>query len=427
MADRTHHITPVVLGVIILALGALQPASAQTTYYVNGTCGNDDWTGLSPVCKAPDGPKATIQAGIDAPQDGDTVLVADGIYTGLGNVPLVIAEKRITVRSENGPQNCIIDGGGGGGGILFAGFVGYGTPVLDGFSITNMHSAAIIFYHSSSPTITNCIITGNSALRDGGGIYSHPDAQATITNCTITGNTAGYDGGGIYSDESSLTLINCTIAGNTAGYDGGGIYSFSYDTSLTMINCTIMGNTADRNGGGIFSARSDPTISNTILWGNTPQAIYVINSNPVVTYSDVQGGWPGEGNIDEGPLFVPGPVGCYYLGQTAAGQPQQSPCVDAGDPGLPLIDGTTRSDEVPDSGIVDMGYHYPISGLPLVMGDHNRDGDVDFADFAQFQMCFTGAGPSTVAPCCRILDFEPDEDVDLNDFAEFLAAFTGPL
>ena len=169
-------------------------------------------------------------------------------------------------------------------------------------------------------------------------------------------------------------------------------------------------------------------IHDCIVWGNTaydgaqiwPSTLYT------VTYCDVQGGWPGEGNIDADPLFVPGPAGCYYLSQITAGQMEQSPCVDAGDPASPLIDGTTRSDEGPDAGLVDMGHHYPVTGLPLVMGDFDRDGDVDLADFAEVQSCFTGEGPTDVSPCCRVFDFEPDDDVDLDDYAQFHGALTGP-
>ncbi|MCC6907315.1 MAG: hypothetical protein IT430_05180 [Phycisphaerales bacterium] len=80
-----------------LALGAVLPftsiAIAQTTYYVNGSCGDDSWTGLSPVCEAPNGPKATIQAGINAADHFDSVEVADGIYTGPGNKNLEFFEK----------------------------------------------------------------------------------------------------------------------------------------------------------------------------------------------------------------------------------------------------------------------------------------------------------------------------------------------
>jgi hypothetical protein len=95
------------------------------------------------------------------------------------------------------------------------------------------------------------------------------------------------------------------------------------------------------------------------------------SSTATISYSDVEGGqgavrlgnyctlnW-GPGMIDADPLFAAGPQGDYYLSQIAAGQFQDSPCVDTGDPGSPMIDGTTRTDEVQDSGVVDMGYHYP--------------------------------------------------------------------
>jgi hypothetical protein len=73
-----------------------------------------------------------------------------------------------------------------------------------------------------------------------------------------------------------------------------------------------------------------------------------------------------------------------------------------------------------------MSYHYPVTGRPLVMGDFDRDGSFSLADFAELQDCFTGEGPATVSPCCRIFDFEPDSDVDLNDFAAFQAALAEP-
>ena len=63
----------VVLPVLGICGGTI--AGAQTTWHVDGSCGDDAWSGLSVVCQAPDGPKRTIQAGMDVAQTGDTVLV----------------------------------------------------------------------------------------------------------------------------------------------------------------------------------------------------------------------------------------------------------------------------------------------------------------------------------------------------------------
>jgi hypothetical protein len=100
---------------------------------------------------------------------------------------------------------------------------------------------------------------------------------------------------------------------------------------------------------------------NCIIWANNGQQIV---GDLIAAYSAIQGGYPGTGNIDADPLFVTGPAGDYYLSQIAAGQSQQSPCVNAGDPASPMIDGTTRTDGVPDEGIVDMGYHYLAFNFP---------------------------------------------------------------
>ena len=67
-------------GVICACLCFASPWAIADVLYVNGECGDDDWTGLSPVCATPDGPKRSIRAGMSAGRTGDTVLVADGVY-----------------------------------------------------------------------------------------------------------------------------------------------------------------------------------------------------------------------------------------------------------------------------------------------------------------------------------------------------------
>jgi hypothetical protein len=193
-----------------------------------------------------------------------------------------------------------------------------------------------------------------------------------------------------------------------------------------MINCTISGNTAGDTGGGLCCVLdSSPTLTNCILNNNSPAEVHVFSGELVLTYCNVEGGWPGEGNIDADPLFAAGPGGCFYLSQTAAGQPFDSPCVDAGSDtaanlGLDAL--TTRRDEMTDTGTVDMGYHYPVTGEPYLPGDINGDGVLDLIDYAEFGSAMTGPGPlppGTVTDCLTAADLDDDGDIDTADFAAF--------
>ena len=96
-------------------------------------------------------------------------------------------------------------------------------------------------------------------------------------------------------------VANNITADNSAVRHGGGLYC---STGMTIINNTISGNSAEK-GGGFYCRASAPAIDNTIIWGNEAPAgpeIYVyMGSGPVVTYSDIMGGWVGEGNIDADP------------------------------------------------------------------------------------------------------------------------------
>ncbi|MEH2239058.1 Calx-beta domain-containing protein [Nostoc sp.] len=133
---------------------------------------------------------------------------------------------------------------------------------IDGLNITggnagNNNGGGI--YSTSSVTLSNSTIFGNTTNISGGGIYS---SSLTLSNSTISGNTANTYGGGIYS--SSLTLSNSTIFGNTANNNGGGIYS---STSLSISNSTISSNTSKVSGGGIYT--NNATVSNSTIFGNT--------------------------------------------------------------------------------------------------------------------------------------------------------------
>jgi len=130
-------------------------------------------------------------------------------------------------------------------------------------------------------------------------------------------------------------------------------------------------------------------ITNCILWRNSAiegHELWIGNildpSTLTISYSDVEGGEeavykePGctlnwlEGNIDDDPLFVSGELGAFYLSQYAAGQEEESPCVDTGNGLAEEIGGTTRTDHVGDIGTIDIGYHYH----PPMCTDSDGDG-----------------------------------------------------
>jgi hypothetical protein len=469
------------------------------------------------------GDYTTIQAAIDRSSNRDEIIIADGTYTGDGNRDIDFTGKKITVRSENGPEVCIVDCEGEPN-EPHRGFIFHNEEddrsVLEGVTVTGGYvvggsGGGGIYCYRSSPSIINCVITGNFVEKDdggglnlfncnaqvidcvisnnyakasfwwddyynmwysyygnGGGIWSYgssliqncvitgnrtrsgeldfgnPQSSGrgggiyisggsiidciiednycdggnggggifassttdiigctinnnsvfytvgggiigggTITDCTITGNSGGglrycdgmisnciitgNTGCGLISCDGSI--INCDIGNNTAGRGGGlndcngtisnctitnnsalGTYGHGggfYDCDAAEIsNCTIADNVASYKGGGIFSSYGNEIINNCIIWGNSPDEIDIYNGNPVITYSDIEGGWEGEGNIDVDPEFVDAPGGDYHL-------MWDSPCVDAGDPNFVAQEGEVDIDGEPRvmGGRVDMG------------------------------------------------------------------------
>ncbi len=324
-----------------------------------------------------------IQEGIDLAGTGDTVLVAPGIYRGVGNRDISFRGKAVTVESESGPLETIIDCGALGRGFRFN-MHEVETSVLIGFTIrhgvsmdTSMSGGAI-YCEQSSPTIQDCIFESNFSINYGGAIHCSA-ADPCINNCVATNNIARRSGGGFSLDlESSPWIVNTLMLDNYAEYSGGAIYT--NDSPFLMVNCTLTGNDTAGNGDGIYTFHElSPTIVNSIIWNNDLEPIYATDLCggpfvPEVSYSDIQYGYTGTGNIDADPLFVPGAAGDQYLSHTAAGQSDDSPCIDTGgDPASNVCFGplseeqcldelTTRTDEIFDTGTVDMGYHHTFSG-----------------------------------------------------------------
>lgn len=258
----------------------------------------------------------TIQAGINAAVSGDTVLVADGTYTGNGNRDLDFFGKSLTVKSENGPAKTVIDAQGTAA-APHRGFYIHGNEpvvVIDGF------------------TVKNGYVTG----ANGGGAFVRCAVSATITNCTFSGNAVNISNGGgraFVSSDSSTTLTNCTFYGNlvrgsaASGVTGGGAIIYS-NGSETVKNCIAWGDTATTGKEFYFYSDTALTVSLTLsdIQGGAASAVA---SKGSFTYT---------GNINADPKFFNAAAGDLHL------QPN-SPCIGKGTPtGAPATDkdGKTR-------------------------------------------------------------------------------------
>ena len=228
----------------------------------------------------------TIQAAIDAAVNHDTVILADGTYHGDGNRDISFLGKQIIVKSEHGPDNCVINCQGTEDdphkGFIFVNDETQAS-ILDGITVTGGYAryGGGIYTHNSDPVIMDCIITGNTAFQNGGGIYC---SSAQIINSVIEKNHSSGGGGGLYcgSDsnisksvirqnstddyylffklggggvllEDNATISDCLVENNQTMLNGGGIYCGDY-TSVTR--CIIQSNSlADDNceGGGLYS------------------------------------------------------------------------------------------------------------------------------------------------------------------------------
>ena len=342
-----------------------------------------------------------------------------GIYCRTGSSPVVI--------------NCTISSNttdaGNGGDAYYSPSSGC-HPAGNGGSA---YGGGIYCSADSNMTIDNCVITNNTcdggyagfnicgpAKNDGSAYGGAVYGEVTINNSTISNNLARggspfglnsvVDGGGIYGLNSS-SIVNCLIIENEAqnfrdAY-GGGIYG----SDITIINSTIYNNVADSfwagETGGIHCTGT-ATIRNCIIWGNGDD-LYGCSA----TYSCIEDGDAGTGNISADPCFATGPKGDHYLSQVAAGQASDSPCVDAGSDmaaNLAMDIFTTRTDKAWDEGVVDIGYHY--SGN---IGDLDDDGDVELVDFAILGSQWEQS-PGT--PSADIA--QPKGLVDINDLALLL-------
>ncbi len=232
-------------------------------------------------------------------------------------------------------------------------------------------------FNYSSPVLTNVAFINNTAgdLGVGGGMFNWVGNNPSLINVTFSGNTANW-GGGLGNYQSSPSMTNVTFSGNSAITYGGGISNES-NSNPTLNNVTVNGNSAVTYGGGIYndSYGSNVSVHNSILYDNSGGEVYNVIGTANVTYSIVQGGYSGTGNLDADPLL--GPLqdnGGFTQTMTLdAG----SPAIDAGDDAnCPATDqrGVTR----PQGSHCDIGaYEYEFVSEAqelLVLSTASQDG-----------------------------------------------------
>ena len=297
----------------------------------------------------------TIQAGINgAAMFGDEVVVANGTYTGAGNRDITL-NKHVVVRSASGdPALCIIDCQTSGRGFLVSGVTNVAR--IEGFTIKNAltDEGGGIKCDNASPTITNCRLIANKAnVTGGGGLACVNGSAPRLVNCALNGNTTnGFDGGaGIYNVGGQPALINCTLSGNFTtgvGVIGGALRNKS-GGQITFTNCSLSGNTAyDASAMYSDGTGTQTTLTNCIVWGHPAGTSGVriqtsANAVTTITYSDVQQGFAGAGNLNVNPGFIDanGPDNVIGNADDDVRLGRFSPATDAGNNSAPGLTGVT--------------------------------------------------------------------------------------
>jgi len=306
------------------------------------------------------------------------------------------------------------------------------TAIFDGFTVSGGNAntgggnkdrgGGIIFGNGSAGIIRHCRLTGNRCNFGGGAVYINNSAP-TFTDTVFEGNTGGSFGGAIDIATSGAVLFdrcqffgnsasragaleifatsgvvasNCLFSGNTAtGGGGGGAIWMGSGGNTQLRNCTVVGNNSQNQASaGLRVQGGAPSVANCIFWNNTgpggaQNSVNQISGTTNVTYSLVQGGFAGQGNLGADPQFSNAAAGDYSLG---AG----SPAIDAGDntqvPAGVVLDLAREARFVDDPSVADTG---------VGPGPQTDIGALEVqAGFPVTAFCF-GDGSGTPCPCAN--------------------------
>lgn len=329
-----------------LSCALLFSASAADTWYVDDDAPNDPGPGDPTLSDAlEDGsalrPFDSVQEALNAAASGDEVVLADGLYTGLGNRELSLGGKTLLVRGENGSATSVIDCEEQGRAFDLAGSLDVLT--LRGLTIRNglaRAGGALRMLAGSSLTVEQCQLESCTSFTHGGALYSR-DSFPILRGSRLSQNLArGSHGGAAYVRGGGLAVRNCLIDRNSCSTTGGGVY---VDSCLAALDgCTFADNLAQGFGGALVSDWSTTQIRGSVLWGDEAgllvgPEIAAFHSTFGAAWCDVEGdlglgtsslqsafGWDlSNSSLD--PLFVDPLAGDYHLDAS-------SPCIDSGDP-----------------------------------------------------------------------------------------------
>jgi len=412
---------------VLLVLLTLLPAAAKVIYVDDDANGTNDGTSWGNAyvhlqdalvdANATEKPATIYVAqGVYRPDRGKnqvagdrgaTFLLVNGVtlrggYAGLGQVDLTLRDisrfhtalhgdlkgndgpdfaqyadnSQVVVTSIHNDDTAVIDG------FTITGGIGWSGPGISCYDSNALFTHCTIpqnksigreggwgggmYISGGGPKLTNCTFDGNWALAEGGGIWCQSLSRPMLTGCLFRGNTAAV-GGGLSAGQCHPVLRHCVFENNEARY-GAGLASH-YRSHALLINCTLYGNRAPNDGTSLYAGQeSIATVKHCILWNGGNEITGLDKSRMDIAYSNVQGTWPGQGNIDADPLFAapghwihahdpndtvdpndPNAIwvkGDYHL-QSQAGRwdplseswvtdTVTSPCIDAGDPNDPV-------------------------------------------------------------------------------------------
>lgn len=358
---------------------------------------------LSATIRTVPGGYATIQAAIDACAFQDTVIVSDGYYYENINFRgklIVVASEYLIDSDPAHVLNTIIDGSQPDypdtGSVVIIGSAEPDGTALIGFTITGgtgtlwfdvsdskiYNEGGGVLLESAATVMYNLIIYNEATRKPagvteaGGGGIRAGFGSPKIRNNAIMWNKGRY-GSGLVCFHVNALIQNNVFYRNSGGeaFGGAGVWIWNNPVQSILENNTIVNNISASSGGGLSVQGTTVLATSNIIYGNTGGQIA---GSPTVSYSCVQGGFTGTGNINGNPMFTAD--GLYLQ--------NGSPCIDAGDPAV-----SQNDPEHPDStGVAlwpsrgglrnDMGaFGNPLRlDLPWNLTDLDTDGVSDLVD-----------------------------------------------